>query len=182
MIWFTGLPGSGKTTIARALERRLFDEGRFVYLIEGETLRFGLSSDLGFSDEERSEQTRRLAEVANLFKRAGFITIVTSVSPFKKDRAYARRLIGAHRFLEVFTDCPLDICKQRDPQGIYSKAERGEIKGVTGVDAPYEPPDDPELRVDTADMSRLSEILDEIERAVSGLGFVGREAKLASNE
>ncbi len=166
VVWFTGLPGSGKTTIARALERKLFDQGRLVYLMEGESLRFGLSSDLGFSEAERSEQTRRLAEVANLFKRAGFITIVTSVSPFKKDRAYARRLVGEERFIEVYTDCPIEVCKERDPQGIYTKAERGEIKGVTGIDSPYEPPENPDIVLETERIV-LNDILDKIKEKLA---------------
>ena len=149
VIWFTGLPGSGKTTIARALERKLFEQGRIVYLIEGETVRFGLSSDLGFSNKERKEQARRLAEVANLFSKAGIITIVTSVSPFREDRAYAKRLIGPNRFIEVFVNCPIEICKKRDPHGIYTKAEKGELRGVTGVDSPYEEPLRPDLILNT---------------------------------
>jgi len=158
VIWFTGLPGSGKTTVARALERKLFDEGKHVYLLEGETIRFGLSSDLGFDDQERKEQTRRLAEVANLFRRAGLITIVTSVSPFREDREFARRLIGPANFTEVYTDAPLEVCKKRDPHGIYTKAERGEIKGVTGIDSPYEPPEAPDIVLKTEEMDVLDHV------------------------
>ena len=161
VIWFTGLPGSGKTTLARALERRLFDEGKHVYLLEGETIRFGLSADLGFSDKERSEQTRRLAEVANLFKRAGIITIVTSVSPFREDRQFARKLIGPDHFTEVYANAPLEVCKKRDPHGIYTKAERGEIMGVTGIDSPYEPPENPDVVLETGTIV-LDEMLDSI--------------------
>ncbi len=161
VIWFTGLPGSGKTTLARALERRLFDEGSLVYLLEGETIRFGLSSDLGFSEKERREQTRRLAEVANLFKRAGIVTIVTSVSPFKEDREFARRMIGPDRFVEIYADSPLEACKKRNPHGIYTKAERGEIKGVTGIDSPYEPPESPDITLKTGEIA-LDEMLETI--------------------
>ena len=161
VIWFTGLPGSGKTTIARALERAIFEQGKIVYLIEGENIRFGLSSDLGFSDKERKEQTRRLAEVANLFSKAGIITIVTSVSPFREDRAYARRLIGQDRFIEVFVNCPLEICKKRDPHGIYTKAERGELRRVTGIDSPYEVPLEPEIEINTKEMT-LDLIVDKV--------------------
>jgi len=139
-----------------------------LFNIEGENIRFGLSSDLGFSEEERSEQTRRLAEVANLFKRAGFITIVTSVSPFRKDRAYARRLIGESRFIEVFTSCPIDVCKKRDPQGIYTKAARGEIKGVTGIDSPYETPESPTIVLDTREIL-MDEVLSKVMEKLKGI-------------
>lgn len=166
VIWFTGLPGSGKTTLARALERKLFDEGKHVYLLEGETIRFGLSSDLGFDDEERREQTRRLAEVANLFKRAGIITSVTSVSPFKEDRQFAKKLIGPANFTEVYTNAPLETCKKRDPHGIYTKAEKGEIKGVTGIDSPYEPPKSPDIVLETGEI-RVGEMLNKIYEKLS---------------
>ena len=152
VVWFTGLPGSGKTTLARALERKLFDEGKHVYLLEGETIRFGLSSDLGFDDEERKEQTRRLAEVANLFKSAGLITVVTSVSPFREDREFAKKLIGSDSFTEIYTNASLEVCRKRDPHGIYTKAEKGEIKGVTGIDSPYEPPELPNIVLKTEEV------------------------------
>ncbi len=168
VIWFTGLPGSGKTTLARALERQLFDQGKHVYLLEGETIRFGLSSDLGFDENERKEQTRRLAEVANLFRRAGIITIVTSVSPFREDRQFAKNLIGPDAFIEIYTNASLEACKKRNPHGIYTKAERGEIKGVTGIDSPYEPPEFPDLTLETDEIF-LEEMLREIIKIIRDL-------------
>lgn len=147
VIWITGLPGSGKRRIGRVLERKLFDMGRSTFLLEGESIRLGLSSDLGFGDEERTEQARRVAEVANLFKRAGMYMIVCLISPFKKDRKFARKLVGEDNFVEIFIDTPLSVCEERDPHGIYSKSGKGTAKNVTGMDSAYEKPVNPDIKI-----------------------------------
>ncbi|MEA3347335.1 MAG: adenylyl-sulfate kinase [Candidatus Auribacterota bacterium] len=148
VIWITGLPGSGKRIIAKVLERKLFDMGKNTFLLEGESIRVGLSSDLGFGDEERTEQTRRVAEVANLFKRAGLYMIVCLISPFNRDREFARKLVGNADFVEVFINTPLKVCEKIDPHGIYSKSEKGMIKNVTGIDSIYEKPVVPDIKID----------------------------------
>ena len=149
VLWFTGLPGSGKTTTARAMERRLFAEGFQTMLLDGDQVRHGLNGDLGFKPEDRAENIRRVGEVAALFFRQGCITLCTFVSPFKADRDRARALIPEGRFIEVFVDTPLEECQRRDPKGLYARAKRGEISDMTGISSPYEAPDDPEIRVDT---------------------------------
>jgi bifunctional enzyme CysN/CysC len=149
VIWLTGLSGSGKSTIARELERRLFEEGIRTMLLDGDQVRHGLCADLGFSAEDRTENIRRVAEVARLFFEAGHVVICTFVSPFRKDRDFARSLVPQGRFLEVFIDTPLDICRQRDPKGLYAKADAGEIRDMTGISSPYEPPETPEAVLTT---------------------------------
>lgn len=152
-LWLTGLSGSGKSTIAYALEKRLTEMGRACFVLDGDNIRHGLNRDLGFSDEDRTENIRRVAEVAALMNDAGLIVITSFISPFVKDRAGAREIIGDDRFVEVFVDAPVEVCEQRDPKGLYAKARAGEIPEFTGVSSPYEPPEAPEVRVDT---SRLS--------------------------
>lgn len=152
-IWFTGLSGSGKSTVAASCERRLLDVGRPAYLLDGDNLRHGLNADLGFSAADRSENIRRVGEVARLFADAGVIALVPVISPYRADRARAR---AAHDevglpFLEVFVDTPLDVCEARDPKGLYAKARAGELEGFTGIDDPYEAPDAPELRLTPED-------------------------------
>lgn len=148
VLWFTGLSGSGKSTVASALEGRLYNMGYLTYLLDGDNLRYGLNSDLGFTSEDRTENIRRVSEVAKLFVDAGIITITTFISPFKEDRNSARKLLGED-FIEVYVDCPLDVCEKRDPKGIYRKAREGKIKNFTGIDSPYEKPDNPEITVKT---------------------------------
>ncbi|PRR81736.1 putative adenylyl-sulfate kinase [Clostridium luticellarii] len=148
LLWFTGLSGSGKSTIASELERRLYDMGKLTYLLDGDNVRYGLNSNLGFTKEDRTENIRRIAEVCKLFVDSGVITIATFISPFKADRNKVRKLLGKD-FVEVYVDCPLEVCESRDPKGIYKKARSGEIKNFTGVDSPYEIPDDPEIVVST---------------------------------
>ncbi|MBI5853560.1 MAG: sulfate adenylyltransferase subunit CysN [Planctomycetes bacterium] len=152
-LWFTGLPRSGKTSIAFALEQALFDRSRFAHVLDGERLRSGLSSDLGFSAADRWEHQRRAAEVAHLQNDLGLITIVALISPIEADRAQAQRIVGSERFLEVHCDAPIEVCEARDVHDLYGRARRGEISGLTGVDAPYEPPRSPFLRLDTAKAS-----------------------------
>jgi bifunctional enzyme CysN/CysC len=148
-VWFTGLSGSGKSTIAALCEQRLLDTGRPAYLLDGDNLRHGLNGDLGFSAEDRSENIRRVGEVARLFADAGVVALVPVISPYRADRDQAR---AAHEqaglpFLEVFVDTPIDVCESRDPKGLYAKARAGEIKGFTGIDDPYEAPNAPDLRI-----------------------------------
>jgi adenylyl-sulfate kinase len=145
VVWLTGLSGSGKSTVARAVEARLLDAERLAYVLDGDNLRHGLNADLGFSPADRGENVRRAAEVAALLADAGVIVITALISPYRADRAGARRAAGARAFLEVFVDAPLAVCEERDPKGLYARARRGEIADFTGVSAPYEPPESPDL-------------------------------------
>ncbi len=152
-VWLTGLSGSGKSTVAVLLERRLVESGRPAYLLDGDNLRHGLNQDLGFSDEDRAENVRRVGEVARLLADAGVVAVAPLISPFRLGRAAARQ---AHEsvglpFLEVFVDTPIEECERRDPKGLYAKARRGELTGFTGVDSPYEAPEDPDLVLTPAD-------------------------------
>ncbi len=148
VLWFTGLSGSGKSTVASALERHLHELGRLTYLLDGDNVRHGLNKGLGFSDADRKENLRRVAEVARLFLDSGAITLVTFISPFRAERELARNLMP-DAFIEVFLDVPLDACESRDPKGLYRKARAGEIPDFTGISSPYEPPEKPELTLDT---------------------------------
>ncbi|HEX8104341.1 MAG TPA: adenylyl-sulfate kinase [Solirubrobacteraceae bacterium] len=149
-LWFTGLSGSGKSTLAAALEAALLAGGRSAYLLDGDNLRHGLNGDLGFAPEDRVENVRRTAHVAALLADAGVVALVSLVSPYAADRDRARELHAAAGlpFAEVWVDTPLDVCEQRDPKGLYARARRGEIRDLTGIDAPYEAPAAPELRLD----------------------------------
>lgn len=148
-LWLTGLSGSGKSTIARGLEKRLFEMGAQVYTLDGDNIRHGINRDLGFSSQDRAENIRRLSEIASLFSDAGLAVITAFISPFESDRQNARKTIGAKNFIEVFVDCPLEICEKRDPKGLYKKARRGEILNFTGVHSPYERPSKPDLTLRT---------------------------------
>lgn len=154
-VWFTGLSASGKSTIANLLERRLHAAGRHTYLLDGDNVRHGLNRDLGFTEADRVENIRRVAEVARLMVDAGLIVLVSFISPFKADRAFARSRFDAEDFIEVFVDTPLSICEARDPKGLYRKARAGGLRNFTGIDSPYEAPDAPELRVDGAATSPI---------------------------
>lgn len=149
-VWLTGLSGAGKSTIAVELERRLMDARRPCYMLDGDNIRAGISRDLGFGPEDRSENIRRIAEVARLMNDAGLIVVSAFISPYRADRQMAREIIGAERFVEVFVDAPLEVCEARDPKGLYRKARSGELREFTGVSAPYEAPQAPELVLDTA--------------------------------
>ena len=152
VIWFTGLSGSGKSTLANALESRLFEMDCKTHLLDGDNVRMGLNSDLGFSPEDREENIRRIGEVANLFKDSGTITLAAFISPYEKDRNKARKACKDN-FFEVHVHAPLETCEERDPKGLYKKARAGIIKGFTGIDAPYEEPTNPEIVVNTAEQS-----------------------------
>ncbi|MGQ9662144.1 MAG: adenylyl-sulfate kinase [Kiritimatiellia bacterium] len=149
VIWFTGLSGSGKSTLAHAVEATLFERNVRTYVLDGDNIRHGLNKDLGFSPEDRQENIRRIGEVAKLFADAGFIAMTAFISPYIADRNLARSLNPPGTFIEVYCKCPLQTCEQRDPKGLYKKARSGLIKDFTGIDAPYEPPENPELVLDT---------------------------------
>jgi adenylylsulfate kinase len=153
VVWFTGLSGSGKSTIAVEVERILTSEGKTVYLLDGDNLRHGLNSDLGFSAEDRNENIRRVTEVAVLFKDAGIITLVSFISPFHRMRELAREKIGRDNFIEIYVKADLETCRKRDPKGLYLKAQSGMIEKFTGVTDVYEEPEKPDLIVDTALLS-----------------------------
>jgi adenylylsulfate kinase len=143
VIWFTGLSASGKSTIARHLEKVLYAIECSTYVFDGDNVRHGLCSDLGFSPEDRVENIRRIGEMVNLYVDAGIIAIAAFISPYRRDRKRIRELVGKDRFVEIYVECPVEICAARDPKGIYEKAKAGIIKGFTGISAPYEPPEDP---------------------------------------
>lgn len=149
VIWFTGLSGSGKSTIASVLEKRLYSLGRHTYVLDGDNVRHGLNRDLGFTDADRVENIRRVAEVARLMVDAGLLVIVSFISPFRSERAAARNLMGEGEFLEVFVDAPLEVCEARDPKGLYKKARQRELMNFTGIDSSYEAPENPDVRLDT---------------------------------
>ena len=150
VIWLTGLSGAGKSTIANLVERKLHARGCHTYLLDGDNVRHGLNKDLGFTDADRVENIRRVAEVAHLMLDAGLIVIVAFISPFASEREMARGLVDEGEFFEVFVDAPLELAEQRDPKGLYKKARSGELANFTGIDSPYEPPEQPALRLDTA--------------------------------
>lgn len=160
VLWFTGLSGSGKSTLAIELERRLFNIGYNVYVLDGDNVRHGLSSNLGFSPEDRTENIRRIGEVAALFANAGFIVIAAFISPYREDRDRARQA-AAEDFHEIYVKADLSLCESRDPKGLYQKARRGEIPEFTGISAPYETPFSPELTIDTGDL--------DVEKSVTAL-------------
>ncbi|RKF13145.1 adenylyl-sulfate kinase [Alginatibacterium sediminis] len=153
VLWFTGLSGSGKSTVANAVESKLLSLGKFSYLLDGDNVRHGLNKDLGFSDQDRIENIRRIGEVAKLFVDSGSIVLTAFISPFISDRQQVRELLQPQQFLEVFIDTPIEVCEQRDPKGLYKKARAGEIKHFTGIDSEYQAPVSPEIHVKTAEFS-----------------------------
>ena len=165
-IWLTGLSGAGKSTIAYELEKRMFEHGHIVYALDGDNMRHGLNRDLGFSHLDRTENIRRIAEVAKLFNNAGIFVVAAFISPYRADREMARDIIGADNFIETYLAAGLDVCEQRDPKGLYKKARAGTICDFTGVSAPYEAPESPALVIDTGKLS-LQESVSEILRKVS---------------
>jgi len=150
ILWFTGLSGAGKSTIANIVERRLWALGAHTYALDGDNIRQGLNRDLGFSDQDRVENIRRIGEVARLFVDAGLIVTVSFISPFRAERDMVRALVGPDEFFEIHVDAPLEVCLARDPKGLYRRAQAGEIRNFTGIDSPYEPPVSPEMRLETA--------------------------------
>src|SRR5690606_8329026 len=153
VVWLTGLSGSGKSTIANLVEKRLHADGRHTYILDGDNVRHGLNKDLGFTDEDRVENIRRVAEVAKLMVDAGLIVLVSFISPFRAERRMARDLMGEGEFVEVYIDTPLAVAETRDVKGLYKKARSGQLKNFTGVDSPYEPPEHAEITLNTLDLS-----------------------------
>lgn len=151
VLWLTGLSGSGKSTLANLLEKKLHEQGKHTYLLDGDNVRHGLCGDLGFSDKDRVENIRRISEVAKLFVDSGMVVLTAFISPFQADRDFCRNLLAAGEFIEVFVDTPLEVCEQRDPKGLYKKARSGEIKHFTGIDSAYEAPQSPEVHLQYQD-------------------------------
>lgn len=162
--WFTGLSGSGKSTVSRVVEEKLAADGRLVYVLDGDNVRHGLCADLGFSDDDRKENIRRIGHVAALMADTGAIVLTAFISPFRSDRQQVRDVVGDHDFLEVFVDAPLDVCESRDPKGLYKKARAGQIPEFTGISSPYEPPESPAVHLKTGELS-----LDECAAAVQDM-------------
>ncbi|MEL6972929.1 MAG: adenylyl-sulfate kinase [Bacteroidota bacterium] len=165
VFWLTGLSGSGKSTIAQGVERKLFEAGYFPQVLDGDNIRSGINNNLGFSLEDRQENIRRIAEVAKLYTHSGMVVLSSFISPTRAIRQQAAEIIGTEDFLEIFVDTPLEVCEARDVKGLYAKARRGEIKGFTGIDSPYEAPTDPYLSIPTADMS-VEEAVEQVFAAV----------------
>jgi adenylylsulfate kinase len=161
ILWFTGLSGSGKSTLAHVLEEKLFNEGCITYVLDGDNVRHGLNSNLGFSDSDRKENVRRIGEVSKLMLEAGIIVMTAFISPFRVDREDVRKLVSKGDFIEIYCKASLEICEKRDVKGLYKKARAGEIKNYTGIDSPYEAPENPELMLDT-DNETLNESVSKI--------------------
>ena len=175
-LWFTGLSGSGKSTVAIALEKKLSSEGVLCRIIDGDNVRCGLNAGLGFSPQDRKENIRRIAEVCKLFTQTGIVTLATFISPTREIRGMARDIIGEEDFMEVFIATPLEECEKRDVKGLYAKARKGEIKEFTGISAPFEEPEDPAVRIDTSRLS-LEESVRQIAAAVMPRIRTGAEGK-----
>ncbi|MCW8957026.1 MAG: adenylyl-sulfate kinase [Gammaproteobacteria bacterium] len=153
ILWFTGLSGSGKSTVANALEHRLHKLNARTYILDGDNVRHGLNNDLGFGDDDRKENIRRIGEVSKLFIDAGVMVLTSFISPFREDRESVREIVNETEFIEVYIKCPLEVCEERDVKGLYAKARKGEIKHFTGIDSAYEEPENPEIEIDTSKLS-----------------------------
>ncbi len=171
LMWFTGLSGSGKSSIASNVENILFQKGIRTYILDGDNIRSGLNKDLDFSDEGRTENIRRIAEVSKLFVDAGLVVMTAFISPFRSERALAKKLVGDHNFLEIFVDCPLEVCEQRDVKGLYAKARKGLIQNFTGIDSPFEEPLTPDIQVKTAKQSLSDSVNQVIEKVLPAIQF-----------
>ncbi|MDP6523750.1 MAG: adenylyl-sulfate kinase [Kiritimatiellia bacterium] len=173
VIWYTGLSGSGKSTLAHAVEEKLFETGKISYVLDGDNIRHGLNKNLGFSPEDRTENIRRIGEVAKLFAECGVITMTAFISPYRDDRNAARSLLPEGSFVEVFVKVPLDVAEERDPKGLYKKARAGEIPEFTGISAPYEEPESAELVIDTSE-------LDLEQSAAKVVDYLAQQGKLSA--
>ncbi|WP_018625597.1 adenylyl-sulfate kinase [Kangiella aquimarina] len=171
VLWFTGLSGSGKSTVANAVESLLLENGNHSYLLDGDNIRHGLNKDLSFSEDDRVENIRRIGEVTKLFTDAGLIVLSAFISPFKADRQQVRELHGVGEFVEVFVDTPLEVCEQRDPKGLYKKARAGDIKNFTGLDSPYEAPEAPEIHLKT-DQQSVDKLAQQVLQHLRDNGFI----------
>lgn len=171
ILWFTGLSGSGKSTIANAVEAELFKRGRKTYLLDGDNVRHGLNKDLGFSEIDRIENIRRIGEVSKLFVDSGLIVLTAFISPFRSDRQIAKSLVKYDEFIEVFIDTPLEICESRDPKGLYKKARDGAIKNFTGISSPYEAPEEPQIHIQT-DKHTISQCADIVVNHLIKYGYI----------
>lgn len=171
VLWFTGLSGAGKSTLAVEVEKRLHQRGIHTYVLDGDNVRHGLNKNLGFSPEDRAENIRRIGEVSKLFVDAGVMTLSAFISPYQKDRAIVRELVEEGEFVEIYVKCSLEECEKRDPKGLYKKARAGEIKGFTGIDDPYEEPQNPELIVET-DKHPLEESVAQIIRYLQAHNYI----------
>jgi adenylylsulfate kinase len=158
VIWFTGLSAAGKSTIAHHLEKDLFDRGIRAYVLDGDNVRHGINSNLGFSREDRKENLRRIAEISKLYVDAGIVVLAAFISPYREDRAYVKEVVGAENFFEIYVQCSLDVCEKRDPKGLYKKARAGIIKNYTGIDAPYEEPLNSDLVINTVELDVESSV------------------------
>jgi len=172
ILWFTGLSGAGKSTIASAVEQKLYELGRHTYLLDGDNVRQGLNKDLAFSNEDREENIRRIGEMSKLFVDAGLFVLTAFISPFHSDRWMVRKLVGEKEFIEIHISTPIETCEQRDPKGLYKKARKGEIKNFTGISSPYEPPINPEISVNTGILS-LEQCAGEIMAYLLQHGYLG---------
>lgn len=173
VVWFTGLSGAGKSTLANAVEKQLHSLGKLTCLLDGDEVRFGLNKDLGFTEADRAENVRRVAEVAKILLNTGVIVITALISPFRAERRMARELMPAGEFIEVFVDTPLAVAEKRDPKGLYKRARKGEIANFTGIQSPYEVPESPELHIDTTTLS-INEAAERIVKLV--ISVVNRNA------
>jgi len=178
VVWFVGLSGSGKSTVANAVEQQLHARGVRTYILDGDNIRSGLNKDLDFSEEGRIENLRRIGEVAHLFVESGTVVLTAFITPFKEERARIKEIIGAENLVEVFVDCPIEVCEQRDVKGLYAKARAGEIKNFTGISSPFEHPENPDVTVNT-DKEQLEEsVLNQIDK----LGHVDFSYDVSSSQ
>lgn len=171
ILWFTGLSASGKSSVANALARRLFERGNQVFVLDGDNVRHGLNKDLGFDEKSRKENIRRIGEVSKLFVESGQIVLTAFISPYREDRQVVRELVEAGEFLEVYVKCSVETCEKRDPKGLYKKARTAEIPNFTGISAPYEEPERPEIIIDT-ELHSIEECVDQLTDILTSKGYI----------
>lgn len=181
VLWFTGLSGAGKSTLSVEVEKELYLRGINTYILDGDNIRHGLNKNLGFSPEDRTENIRRIGEVSKLFVDAGVMVLSAFISPYQADREMVRDMVEEQEFIEVYVKCSLEECENRDPKGLYKKARLGEIKGFTGIDAPYEAPVSPELIVET-DKQSLEDSVNQVIRYLEEVGYIEQELELVETE